>query len=121
MQEFIDNLIGRLEEEKYTREERFKYDRNTQKRMACVNKGLNKAIEIINELAEQHNNGWILCSERLPEESLNSVIGWDAYRQRCCFVQYYNGRWNLGNNDESVNIIAWQPVPVPPAYMEGEK
>ena len=29
---------------------------------------------------------WIPVSERLPEESLNSVIGWDTYRNRCCFV-----------------------------------
>lgn len=38
------------------------------------------------------NDGWIPCSERMPEESLNSVIGWDEYRERCCFVQYYGGR-----------------------------
>lgn len=59
---------------------------------------------------------WIWCSERMPEESLNSVIGWDLYRERCCFVQYYDGRWVLGN-DEPVDIIAWMPLPTPP---EGE-
>ena len=59
------------------------------------------------------DNGWIPCSERLPEESLNSVIGWDEYRQRCCFVQYYGGRWILGNDIDSVKIIAWQPLPEP--------
>ena len=55
--------------------------------------------------------GWIPCSERLPEESLNSVIGWDEYRQRCCFVQYLGGRWVLGDDVESVKIAAWQPLP----------
>lgn len=45
------------------------------------------------------NDGWIPVEERLPKESLNSVIGWDAYRERCCFVQYYMGRWILGNGD----------------------
>lgn len=57
--------------------------------------------------------GWIPCSERLPEESLNSVLGWDEYRERECFVQYYGRRWNLGDNRESVKIIAWQPLPEP--------
>ena len=52
---------------------------------------------------------WIPVEERLPEESLNSVIGWDKYRERCCFVQYYAGSWHLG--DESVRIIAWMPLP----------
>ena len=70
------------------------------------------AANTIEELSEKlKNGGWIPCSERLPEESLNSVIGWDEYRQRCCFVQYYGGRWVLGNDVDSVKIIAWQPVP----------
>lgn len=61
----------------------------------------------------KESSGWIPCNERMPEESLNSVLGWDEYRQRCCFVQYYGGRWILGNGIESVKITAWQPVPEP--------
>lgn len=68
--------------------------------------------ETVKEIEENHN-GWIPCSERLPEESLNSVIGWDEYRNRCCFVQYYGGRWILGNDIESVKVIAWMPLPEP--------
>ncbi len=63
--------------------------------------------EEIERLKEQHR--WIPVEERLPEESLNSVSGWDKYRERCCFVQYYAGSWHLG--DESVRIIAWMPLP----------
>lgn len=54
---------------------------------------------------------WIPVKERLPAESLNSVLGWDEYRQRCCFVQYYDGSWHLG--DEPVRIAAWMPLPEP--------
>ena len=66
---------------------------------------------------EQRKHRWIPVEERLPEESLNSVIGWDEYRERCCFVQYYAGSWHLG--DESVRIIAWMPLPEP--YRKKEK
>lgn len=59
------------------------------------------------------NDGWIPVEERLPEESLNSVIGWDEYRERCCFVQYYGGRWILGADREPIHIIAWRPLPGP--------
>ena len=59
------------------------------------------------------NNGWIPCSERLPEESLDSVLGFDEYRERCCLVQYVGGRWVLGSDADSVKIIAWQPLPEP--------
>jgi len=71
--------------------------------------------EEIERLKEQHR--WIPVEERLPEESLNSVIGWDKYRERCCFVQYYAGSWHLG--DESVRIIAWMPLPEP--YRKEER
>lgn len=70
--------------------------------------GVLKAISII---IEQPKVGeWIPVEERLPEQSLNSVIGWDTYRDRCVFVQYYMNEWVLGNH-ESVNIVAWQPLP----------
>lgn len=72
------------------------------------------AIKVVQQADAGYNNGWIPCSERLPEESLNSVIGWDEYRKRCCFVQYYDGGWHLaGKYHESVKIIAWQPVHEP--------
>lgn len=72
--------------------------------MVCID-------SIIDKVAVDYNNGWIPVSERLPEESLNSVIGWDTYRERCCFVQYLGGRFVLGDDTESVNITAWMPLP----------
>lgn len=68
--------------------------------------------------ALQNQPVWIPVSERLPEESLNSVIGWDTYRNRCCFVQYLGGRFVLGDDIDSVNVTAWMPLPEP--YMESE-
>ena len=72
------------------------------------------------EDAEEHGQygKWIPVSERLPEESLNSVIGWDTYRNRCCFVQYLGGRFVLGDDIYSVNVTAWMPLPDP--YRESE-
>ena len=68
--------------------------------------------------ALQNQTVWIPVSERLPEESLNSVIGWDTYRNRCCFVQYLGGRFVLGDDIDSVNVTAWMPLPEP--YRESE-
>ena len=56
---------------------------------------------------------WIPVSERLPEESLNSVIGWDAHRERCVFVQYIDGYFQITGSYESFNIVAWMPLPEP--------
>ena len=81
---------------------------------ACGHSPLTKVVskEEINRILEQES-GWIPVSERLPEESLNSVIGWDTYRNRCCFVQYLGGRFVLGDDIDSVNVTAWMPLPEP--------
>ena len=69
--------------------------------------------DCIGIVENQPKTDWIPCEERLPEESLNSVIGWDEYRERCVFVQYLGGRFVLGNDIDSVKITAWQPLPAP--------
>lgn len=70
--------------------------------------------------ALQNQPVWIPVSERLPEESLNSVIGWDTYRNRCCFVQYLGGRFVLSDDIDSVNVTAWMPLPEPYRESEGK-
>lgn len=72
------------------------------------------ALDMGAEALENQKTGhWIPVSERLPEESLNSVIGWDAYRERCVFVQYIDGYFQITGSDESFDIVAWMPVPEP--------
>lgn len=66
------------------------------------------------------NDGWISVEERLPDESLNSVIGWDEYRERCCFVQYYAGKWALRVDREPIKITHWRPLPGRPGRSKGE-
>ena len=74
----------------------------------------NRDIEYLRGvIRENMNDGWIPVEERLPEESLNSVIGWDELRERCCFVQYYGGKWSLRADREPIKIIAWRPLPEP--------
>lgn len=73
----------------------------------------------IKALEERPTGEWIPVSERLPEESLNSVIGWDAYREKCVFVQYMDGHFQITGKPESFNIVAWKPMPEP--YKEGRK
>ncbi len=60
---------------------------------------------------------WIPVSEP-PKESLNSVIGWDGFRERCVFVQYIDGYFQITGKAESFDIKAWMPLP--PSYKESE-
>lgn len=64
-------------------------------------------------------NKWIPCSEKTPEESLCSVIGWDEYRKRPVFIQFYDGSFQNMGSTESFKISAWMPLPEP--YEEGDE
>lgn len=86
----------------------------TQNIMEVLKIGSRKEITKMLSLAikmhiNPHNDSRIYWAR----EVLNSVIGWDDYRKRCCFVQYLGGRFVLGNDDDSVKITAWQPIPEP--------
>lgn len=152
MKEFIEKLIGRLEELRIDKSNYFgvlnivaeKYDR--------ANEMLDDAIEIakelaeeyipctkhctdceaydlvkhncpkfckviketVEELAEEYNNGWIPCSERLPKSN-----GWYLVTNVLEVVQqqYWGASHWQKLRDEAV--IAWMPLPQP--YTEEQK
>ena len=93
-----------------------------------------KCIEIVKEVAEEYNGGWIACSERLPEESgyyLVTYHDWsdgnflpkydDTYVRRLHYqISDHFVGWNYpknvddrAENDCHKEVIAWQPLPEP--------
>ena len=116
MKEFIEKLINRLEEEK----KYCSYHPHTR------DEAINKAIEIVNELAEEYKGSWIPCVEKLPDIGVTVLAYGKRYDQHDNKISYYyifthineKGWWfdDFGLCDE---IIAWQPLP--PAYEEVDK
>lgn len=90
--------------------------------MNAYDDGIDKAIEIVNQLAEEHNNGWIPCSERMPskEEYLKDdgrFIVTDGNRRYMTHFDIYDtqkfGIPQLNGFCEDQCVIAWQPLPAP--------
>ena len=119
MKKAFDKILGRLEREiagKPTPDE--------------YNNGINRAYSIVREVAEEFvtdtnvwTNGWIPCSERLPEEPfgcLVTVIDCEPVTQTdfenilpYC-VGYDGESWNDEDGNEiPFEVIAWQPLPEP--------
>lgn len=133
MKEFIEKLIGRLGElsventcsgcphkEKCDEVQEHITNEKTDLCGATI-KAL--AIEIVNELAEEHKGGWIPCSERLPEDDSICIVTVE-YPNNETEVDYgwfdrVGVCWYVGIQEfRTSNILAWQPLPEP--YTEGE-
>lgn len=79
------------------------------------NRAIYKSTEIVKEVAEEYNGGWIACSERLPEEctevlvSVKEIDG--SFYTRTSWVQ--DGVWVIKKTPLQPTVIAWQPLPQP--------
>lgn len=126
MKEFVEELICRLKTKKESVE--------------LVNldyaEGLKDAyeiaIEIVNQLAEERNDGWIPCSEKLPEND-DDVLCWYEYRIMQgthegemnqeygigYYRKYYKRWYGEVSSGRDCKVIAWMPLPKP--YKEDEE
>ncbi len=103
MNEFIKVLIERLEEEPYEKDGGELFLNGNME--DCI--PLRKVEEIVNQLAEEHNNGWISVEERLPEKYGDYLCDTNTPYGRAIQIARFDkhGFW--------LNVIAWQPLPAP--------
>lgn len=127
MKEVFEKIIERLEEEvKYQNEEaeleppfcELTFDKVRLKMAECYE----HAIEIVNQVAEGCNDGWIPCSERLPTEREDVFV---TSEHGGCAVAWYHNICNVWRNSSTdmmieADILAWQPLPAP-YKPKGEK
>ena len=95
---------------------------------------IDEAISIVQEAAEEYDNGWIACSERLPEQK-RTTFG--KRKRENVLVTLRNGVvkemtyefatkefWEVGDenhiehwkedyNGNDIEVIAWMPLPEP--------
>ena len=79
MKEFIEKLIGRLEEEKKLYHKQYVDDCIGYTTYRRYEHELDKIIEIVNQLADEYNND--VCEW---EKGSSGYVGYPAYYSRCC-------------------------------------
>ena len=102
-------LIERLEEEPYEKDggELFL----NENLVDCL--PLRKVEEIVNQLAEEQNNGWIACSERLPECDGGYICTTTDVEETLELIySTWDSTW-MDEFDSIYDVIAWQPLPAP--------
>lgn len=76
------------------------------------------AKEIVKEVAEEYNGGWIACSEKLPELRQDVLVtvkytgfmGMHGYWIKTGHMEAENDWWG---DCAGGDVIAWQPLPEP--------
>ena len=98
---------------------------------------ISRAEAIVQEVAEEYNNSWIPCSERLPEEhetmfaklkgtdkwdsampekisdDVNVIIEFEDGTRKTKTMHTIDGKWKKDINIIKFKVIAWQPLPEP--------
>ena len=117
MQEVFEKIIERIEEKADSI-----YEDKTKGPKFVM---LGDARKVIDEVAEEHNNGWIPVEERLPEKDRYVLVSISNYPM--VDIGRYDedeegGAFYHGDDDKSyasygLFVNAWQPLPEP--YVEG--
>ena len=114
MNEVFEKIIEELEKNasRYTKKYVTPYGNNGYRDTKAIS--VNKAIEIVKQEAEQYDNGWISCRERLPENDCYCLVTTSDMEIDIIKYGYSKGfGW-----DGFERIIAWQPLPQP--FQKGE-
>ena len=128
MNKAFDKILERLQEQAKIYQESIERQHSIDYRW-IEEEGLQateEAIDIINQVEDEYNNGWIPCSERLPDDLIDVLVWFEYYRfgnynglyQTIGISYTNNGEWSRLVNGTSgwkeLRIIAWQPLPQPP-------
>ena len=111
MNKAFEKILERLEEDARFYNSASDVDQN-------IRSGLIIAKEAVQEVAEEYNNGWVSCSEKLPDVRQDVLVtvkytgfmGMHGYWIKTGHMEAENDWWGDCAGGE---VIAWQPLPKP--------
>ena len=122
MNKAFDKILERFDAKKQYFQKFYEADGKTEED-EYINKATQLAFDdaknIVQEVAEEYNGGWIPCSERLPEKNGMYLCTQNTYdlatnkkiiRVSTELVEFYDGKWIRAKN---LVITHWQPLPEP--------
>ena len=136
MNKSFERILERLDTKKQYFQKFYEANGKTEED-ECINKATQLAFDdaknIVQEVAEEYNGGWIACGERLPEDDKKEyivqktngfidILGFtkDAYKlDRYDFAKYKGKKKQLFYDYDSAcgyyesECEAWQPLPEP--------
>lgn len=120
MNKAFEKILERFDAKKQYFQKFYEADGKTEEDK-YINKATQLAFDdaknIVQEVAEEYNGGWITCSERLPECGIKVLVQYGCGRiniEECKkntdgIIGFYDG--NYWSNAD--NYISWRPLPEP--------
>lgn len=111
MKEFIDKLIARLEEKAFEVQLKQGIKHPSTHDMFLEKFSVREIEEIVNQLAEEYNNGWIPCISVVPQDG-DWVLCYGTNREgRIKYeVSTYAHEIQCWMCSRIEDVIAWQPI-----------
>ena len=120
MNEVFEKILEQLEELQNNLLSQTEGDVSVQ--VGIIN-GVMYSKKIVQEVAEEYNDGWIACSERLPEEAFGCLVTvmdcnpstQTDFENILPYVVGYDGHgWNDADGEEiPFEVLAWRKLPLP--------
>ena len=119
MKGLIEKILNRLDAKKQYFQKFYEADGKTEED-EYINKATQLAFddakEIVQEVAEEYNNGWIPCSEMLPDDFMSMAYLTTVKGHLYPEINYYcvaNHKWfSNEKTTKEAKVIAWMPLPV---------
>lgn len=90
-----------------------------------IGETIDRCKAIVQEVAKEYgkdtnvrSNGWIPCSERLPEDNQSVLVITKTGTIWTAFYDTFCETWIDNVTDNVLDVIAWMPLPAP--YQKGE-
>ena len=126
MNKAFEKILERFDAKKQYFQKFYEADGKTEED-ECINKATQLAFDdaknIVQEVAEEYNGGWIAVSEKLPEEAFGCLvtvidcnpITLTEFENILPYVVGYDGDgWNDADGETiPFEVIAWMPLPEP--------
>ena len=120
MNKAFEKILERLDSKKHYFQKFYEADGKTEED-ECINKATQLAFDdaknIVQEVAEEYNGGWIPCSERLPDIEADVLLTLRSLDIYTGFRANADGYFHVHGTDNKYipfeNVIAWQQLPEP--------
>lgn len=72
-----------------------------------------EVMKAINQAVKENNNGWVKCSDRLPDKQIRVLVKTDKSPLVIGWLMFDEWYTDFGNGYGNLDVIAWQPLPEP--------